>query len=385
MNYRDTLNLPQTDLAMKANLPQREPEWLKRWEETHLYETLRQHRQGHQKFVLHDGPPYANGDIHAGTALNKIVKDIINRFWILEDRDVPFVPGFDTHGLPIEMRALKQLGVSHHHIDPLELRAACAEVARYYIDKMSGQFQRLGVQGEWDHPYITMDASYEGAELNVFADMVEKDLIYRDLKAVYWCPHCETALAEGEVEYHEMTSDAIYVAFPIVSGQPEDWPAGVRAVIWTTTPWTMPANVAIAVHPDLQYAVVQTNQGPLVLADDLVDKALATMKLENNGVVAVCFGRDLTAMMAQHPYLDRQVPFILGDHVTAESGTGLVHTAPGHGIEDFEAGKAYHLPVIQPLNDQGRFVADTPLVAGMFYEDANPVVIDMLKETGNLL
>lgn len=385
MDYRDTLNLPKTDFPMKANLPGREPERLDHWESLGLYDQQRRLREGHPKFVLHDGPPYANGAIHTGTALNKILKDMINRFWTQAGYDVVYVPGWDTHGLPIEMKALKQLGVSQHQIDPLKLREECARVAEYYIGVMTEQFRRLGVMGRWDNPYVTMRPSYEGAELRVFADMVEKGLIYRDLKSVYWCPHCETALAEGEIEYKTHRSSAIYVAFSVKNPEERELPANTRAAIWTTTPWTIPANVAIALHPDLTYRVVNTEAGPLLLADALVDKVLAAAGLTWKADLGTFAGRDLEGVLTRHPYLGHDVPLVLGDHVTAESGTGLVHTAPGHGVEDFEVGRAYHLPVVQPLDDQGRFYEDTPLVGGLFYADANPVVKDKLAEEGALL
>lgn len=385
MDYRSTLNLPKTDFPMRANLPAREPERLAQWDREGLYQRQRDLRRNAPKFVLHDGPPYANGDIHTGTALNKIVKDMINRFWVLQGYDVAFVPGWDTHGLPIEMRALKALGVDQHQIDPLALRQECARVATHYIGVMTGQFRRLGVLGDWDHPYITMKPSYEGAELRVFADMVERGLVYRDLKPVYWCPHCETALAEGEIEYKAHQSDSIYVAFPVQDGNSGPLPPGTRAVIWTTTPWTIPANVAIALHADLLYQAVKTEAGPLLLGANLVAAATAAMGLTAESVLGQWSGRELEGVVALHPYLGHPVPFVLGEHVTQESGTGLVHTAPGHGVEDFDLGKHYHLPVVQPLDDQGRYREGTPLVAGLFYQDANPVVMAELKRHGALL
>ncbi|PSR33255.1 MAG: isoleucine--tRNA ligase [Sulfobacillus benefaciens] len=385
MDYRNTLNLPKTGFPMKANLPEREPNWLVAWEEEGLYQRQRNLRHGRPKFILHDGPPYANGDIHTGTALNKVLKDMINRLWNLEGYDVVYVPGWDTHGLPIEMRALKKLGLSQHQIDPVALRQECSGVARHYIGVMTEEFQRLGVMGDWSNPYVTMNPAYEGAELNVFADMVERNLIYRDLKSVYWCPHCETALAEGEIEYQEHESDSIYVQFIIE--HPEDYamPEGTGAVIWTTTPWTIPANVAIAVNPQLPYVVVTTEKGSFLLAEHLVDRVLATLGLSNLGQKGPWLGSALEGIKTRHPYLGHEVPIILGDHVTEESGTGLVHTAPGHGVEDFEVGRQYHLPVVQPLDDQGRYYAGTPLVEGLFYQDANPVVNAELARHGALL
>lgn len=385
MDYRETLNLPKTNFPMKAGLPAREPERLEKWEDMKLYQIERQLRQGEPKFVLHDGPPYANGDIHAGTAMNKILKDIINRYWTEAGYDVVYVPGWDTHGLPIEMRALKQLGVSQHQVDALTLRRECEAVARHYVGVMTEEFKRLGVMGAWDDPYVTLTPSYEAAELRVFADLVDRGLIYRDLKAVYWCPHCETALAEGEIEYKTHRSPSIYVAFPVTEDGGRGWPEGTRAVIWTTTPWTIPANVAIALHPDLSYAVVKTEAGPLLLAESLVDRVLDTLGLHNHGIVKEYWGKELEGVVARHPYLDRESPLILGEHVTAESGTGLVHTAPGHGVEDFEVGRQYGLMVIQPLDDRGHYFKDTPLVGGVFYEKANPMVLEKLENVGSLL
>lgn len=385
MDYRETLRLPKTAFPMKANLPAREPQVLAQWQEMNIYQLQRMARAHQKKFVLHDGPPYANGNIHTGTALNKILKDMINRYWSLAGYDAAYVPGWDTHGLPIEMRALRKLGVSQHQIDALALRKECAAVAQHYIQVMSKEFQRLGVIGDWEHPYITMSPEYEGAELEVFAAMVEKGLIYRDLRPVYWCPHCETALAEGEIEYRSHQSDAIYVGFPTKDGK-GILPDNTRVVIWTTTPWTIPSNVAIALHPDLLYVVLKTRQaGHVLVSEDLSVQLVKLMGWDVDKQYGPWGGRELEGVIAQHPYLSHSVPLILGDHVTNESGTGLVHTAPGHGMEDFEVGKHYHLPIVQPINDQGRFLSDTPLVGGLFYQDANTVVIRRLLEEGQLL
>lgn len=384
MDYRDSLNLPKTAFPMKANLPVREPEWLEKWETDRLYEKARSMRRNAPKFVLHDGPPYANGDIHAGTALNKILKDMINRYWTTEGYDVAYVPGWDTHGLPIEMRALKTLGVSQHQIDPLTLRQECAKVADFYIGAMTQQFKRLGIEGDWQNPYVTMKPAYEAAELRVFADMVAKELVYRDLKPVYWCPHCETALAEGEIEYNEHESDSIYVAFPL-KPHSDPLPEGTQAVIWTTTPWTLPANVAIALHPDLLYTVVETQTGRYLVGKDLVHTVATKLGWDIKKTWGPWEGKELDWLQANHPYLDLDVLLILGEHVTQESGTGLVHTAPGHGAEDFDAARHYQLPVVQPLNDHGVYFETTPLVGGMFYQKANPVVIEKLKENHALL
>ncbi|MCY0880147.1 MAG: isoleucine--tRNA ligase [Firmicutes bacterium] len=385
MDYRETLNLPKTAFPMKANLPVREPEWLALWEKIDLYAARRKASRGLTPFVLHDGPPYANGDIHTGTALNKILKDMINRYWSLAGRDVIFQPGWDTHGLPIEMRALKALGVSQHQIDPLTLRQECAKVAHHYIGVMTEEFRRLGVLADWAHPYVTLSPGYEGAELRVFAEMVERGLIYRDLKPVYWCPHCETALAEGEIEYRPHESDAIYVLFRIEEPHGLAMPSGTQAVIWTTTPWTIPANVALALHPAISYVVVDTERGPLLMAEALVDAVLARAGLTRGETRGRWLGRELEGVVAVHPYLGHRVPLVLGDHVTQDSGTGLVHTAPGHGVEDFEVGQRYRLDVVQPLDDRGYFLPETPLVGGLFYAEANAVIKARLADAGALL
>ncbi len=383
MDYRATLHLPKTEFPMRANLPEREPQWLAQWKALDLYGQLRSLRRGQEKFVLHDGPPYANGDIHTGTALNKIVKDLINRYWGFQGYDVPYIPGWDTHGLPIELRALKQLGVSQHQIDPLTLRRECAKVARHFIPLMTTEFQRLGVLADWDHPYVTMDPAYEAGELRMFAEMVAKGLIYRGLMPVYWCPHCETALADAEIEYHPQIADALWVAFELA---PRDgMPDAVRAVIWTTTPWTLPANVAIALHPDLAYLVVGTEAGNLLVAETRAEATLQTLGLTARERWGPFSGRSLEGWQARHPYLDRPSPLILGQFVTDESGTGLVHTAPGHGMDDYLAASAYGLPMLQPLNGQGVFEEGTPVTGGLFYRDANSVIVETLRQRGALL
>jgi isoleucyl-tRNA synthetase len=385
VDYRDTMNLPRTDFPMKAGLPTQEPKRLAAWQAADVYGELRRRRRGRPRWVLHDGPPYANGDIHMGTTLNKVLKDIINRLFVLEGRDVVYVPGYDTHGLPIEMRALRELQVSQHDLDPLALRRACQDTARHYMGVMNEQFQRLGVMGDWAHPYATLDPAFEAAELRLFRRLVEKGLVYKAKKAVYWCPTCETALAEAEIEYHETESPSIWVAFPIPDEQRGPLPPGTRAVIWTTTPWTIPSNVAIAYHPAFSYVVLDTEAGPLLVAEALAERLLDDTGLHATGRWGPFGHGDLAGVLARHPYGDRPAPLVAADHVTADQGTGLVHTAPGHGMEDFEVGRRYRLPVIQPLDDQGRFVSDTPFVGGLSYRDANPVVIGVLREAGALL
>jgi isoleucyl-tRNA synthetase len=379
------MNLPRTAFPMRAALPEQEPRRLSAWLAADLYGELRAARRGRPRWVLHDGPPYANGDIHMGTTLNKVLKDIINRVHVLDGDDVVFVPGYDTHGLPIEMRALRELHVTQHELNPVELRRVCRDTAMHYIGVMNEQFQRLGVLGDFRHAYATLEPGFEAAELRMFRRLVERGLIYKDKKSVHWCPSCETALAEAELEYREKESPSIWVAFPIPEEHRGVLPSGTRAVIWTTTPWTIPANVAIAYHPDLRYVVLDTAVGPLLVAEALAEQFAEETGLAVHGRSGPYGDADLRVVVARHPYVDRPAPLVAGEHVTAEQGTGLVHTAPGHGMEDFDIGRRYGLPVIQPLDDQGRFDPDTPEVGGLLYEEANPVVIAILRRVGALL
>lgn len=385
-DYRSTLNLPRTTFAMRAGLPVEEPKRLRAWQAEDLYGRLLTERRDCPVFVLHDGPPYANGEIHMGTALNKVLKDIVNRYRLLAGDSVRYVPGYDTHGLPIEMQALRDLGVSQHQIDPVELRRVSAETASRFMATMTAQFERLGVMGDWAHPYVTMDPAFEAAEMRLFAEIVERELIYKDLKSVHWCPVCETALAEAELEYQTVTSPSIWVAFDLVRNPSGVVPANTRALVWTTTPWTIPANVAIAYHPELRYVVVEAGAfGRLIVGDDLVEQVAAALGTSLTRVSEPFWGASLFGVVARHPYLDRESPLVAGDHVTAEQGTGLVHTAPGHGQEDFLVGRQFDLPVVQPLDERGRFVAETPVVGGLFYEEANAPLIELLRASGHLL
>ena len=384
MDYRETLNLPQTDFPMRANLPRREPEIQRRWDEMKLYQRLREARRGRPRFVLHDGPPYANGDIHVGTALNKILKDVVVRYASMAGYDAPYVPGWDTHGLPIERKALEVLGVDRRAIAPVELRNHCRAYALEQIENQRRQFRRLGVLGDWEHPYLTLEPEYEAKQVEVFGEMARRGYIYRSLYSVYWCPVDETALAEAEIEYREKTSPSIYVAFPVVDGRGR-LPAGARLVIWTTTPWTIPANLAIAVHPDARYVAVDTERGPLVVAEPLVERVLQAAGLEERGRTGPWTGAELEGVTYRHPLFDRTSPVVLAEHVTMEEGTGLVHTAPGHGQEDFEVGRRYGLPVLSPVDDRGRFTEEAGPFAGLFYADANPAITRALAEAGALL
>ncbi|HEY8449829.1 MAG TPA: isoleucine--tRNA ligase, partial [Bacillota bacterium] len=369
---------------MRANLPAREPEFLRRWNELDLYRRLREERRGGEKFILHDGPPYANGEIHIGTALNKVLKDFIIRYKSLRGFDAPYVPGWDTHGLPIEMRALEELGIDRHAVEPLELRRACRDFALKWKDVQREQFQRLGVLGDWDHPYLTLTPDYEAVQVRVFGEMARKGYIYKDLYPVYWCPVCETALAEAEVEFHDKESPSIYVAFPVHDGRGL-LPEGAEIVIWTTTPWTLPANLAIALHPDETYALLDSDRGAVLLAEKLVEAVAKATGLVVHGVRARFSGRQLEGVRCRHPWADRDSLVILGEHVTVEDGTGAVHTAPGHGQEDFDVGRRYGLDVLQPLDDRGRFGPEAAPFTGLFYEDANEPIIDLLRQRGRLL
>ncbi|MEL7567790.1 MAG: isoleucine--tRNA ligase [Dehalobacterium sp.] len=384
MDYSKTLNLPQTDFPMRGNLPQREPEFLKFWEEINLYEKVQERSKGKPKFILHDGPPYANGDIHLGHTLNKVLKDIIVKFKSMDGFDAPYIPGWDTHGLPIEQRAIKDLGLNRHKVSTVEFRQKCADYALKYVNIQREQFKRLGVRGDWEHPYITLMPEYEAVQIGVFGEMAKKGYIYKGLKPVYWCADCETALAEAEVEYADAKSPSIYVKFQVKEGK------GILdndcyLVIWTTTPWTIPANVAISLHPDFTYCLVQVEGEKLVVAKELLESFLKVIEKEDYSILKEFKGSDLEFIVCQHPIMERDSLVILGEHVTLEAGTGCVHTAPGHGADDFEVGRKYKLPVISPLDDRGVFTAEAAQFQGMKTGEANKAVIKELAEKGALL
>lgn len=380
MEYDKTLNLPKTDFPMRGNLPEREPEMLKFWEEINIYEKVQQQNEGKPKFVLHDGPPYANGDIHLGTALNKVLKDFIVKFYSMAGYDAPYVPGWDTHGLPIEQQAIKNLGLKRDEIDPVEFRNACAEYAMKYVEIQKEQFKRLGVRGKWDDPYLTLTPEYESIQIKVFGEMAKKGFIYRGLKPVYWCSDCQTALAEAEVEYSDKRSDSIYVKFPVTNGKGIISEENTYFVIWTTTPWTIPANVAISLHPDFEYLLVNTEQGKLVLAKELLQQFAEITGLEQQEMIKEFKGNELEGIICKHPLFERDSIIILGEHVTLEQGTGCVHTAPGHGIDDYEVGRKYGLPVISPVDNKGVFTEEGGPFAGLSTNKANQAVIEALAE-----
>jgi len=400
-DYKDTLNLPQTDFPMRGNLAQREPEMVAHWQAIDLYGQLRQQRAGRDRFILHDGPPYANGDIHIGHAVNKILKDIIVKSKGLSGFDAPYVPGWDCHGLPIELQVEKQVGKAGGKVTAAQFRQACRDYAQRQVAGQRRDFQRLLVMGDWDRPYLTMDYTFEAAIVRALGGIIEQGHLQQGFKPVHWCTDCGSALAEAEVEYEDKRSPAIDVRFPVLDDEALlarcDHPQGhvgegaLSVVIWTTTPWTLPANRAVALHPELEYVVVQSDGGTahpperLLLAAALLPQVVARCDLAHYRVVATCRGADLEGLRLQHPFLDREVPIILGEHVTTEAGTGAVHTAPGHGQEDYVVGQRYGLEIDNPVGPDGRFLPDTPHVAGMRVFDANETVLTLLKQRGMLL
>ena len=393
MDYNKTLNLPVTDFPMRAGLPKREPEMLEHWEQSRLYDKLMEKNEGKPLYVLHDGPPYANGDIHIGTAMNKIIKDIIVRYHNIGGYKSPYVPGFDTHGLPIELKARAKAGVENAAVmSPVELRAICKEFALSYLDGQRNQFKRLGVLGEWDHPYITLDPAFEARQIEIFGEMATKGYIYKGLKPVYWCPECQTALAEAEIEYAEDPCYSVYVKFPVSDDKGLFTAKGIDVantyfVIWTTTTWTLPANVAICLGPDFTYHVIRCGNENYVMADGLYEIALADAKITDYEILASFKGSDLEYMKAHHPFLDRESLVIVGDHVTLESGTGCVHTAPGHGVEDFVVCKNYpEIPIVVPVDNKGYMTEEAgPICAGMTTDEASKAIAIHMDKTGSLL
>ncbi len=392
--YKDTLNLPKTAFPMKAGLAQREPNRLKQWQEMDLYHKIRAATKGRKKFILHDGPPYANGDIHIGHAVNKILKDIIVKSKTLNGYDAPYIPGWDCHGLPIELNVGKKVGKAGVKVDAGVFRAKCRQYARTQLDKQSKDFQRLGVLGEWAQPYLTMDYAFEADIIRALGKIARNGHLHKGFKPVHWCMDCASALAEAEVEYQDKTSPAIDVRFPLADRAEflqkcgvEDIVADaeVSVVIWTTTPWTLPANLAVCLHGELDYVLVETQGEYLLLAQALQETALERYGVDSYKVVAHCKGQHLEHLKLQHPFYDRQVPLILGEHVTTEAGTGAVHTAPGHGLDDFIIGQQYGLEVYNPVGANGVFLSETELFAGQHVLKANEQVIEVLRERGNLL
>ncbi len=390
MEYKKTLNLPDTGFPMKANLANREPEQLKKWEEEGLHEKIREHARGRESFVLHDGPPYANGNIHIGTALNKILKDIVVRSHQMSGFDSVFVPGWDCHGLPIEHNVDKNLGPKKKSMSKVEIRRACRAYAEKYVDIQREEFKRLGVMGKWDDPYLTMNYAYEATIAKLCAQFALKGSLVRSKKPIYWCCNCKTALAEAEIEYADETSPSIFVRFEMIDDLspvvPQLSGKKVYVVIWTTTPWTLPANLAISLHPDFVYSAVEIGTGEvLIVARDLVEECMKAFHIESYRIVADIASADLEHKFCRHPLYERPSEIILGTHVTLEAGTGCVHTAPGHGREDYEVGTRYGLEAYSPVDENGRFTDDVQFFANEFVFEADAAIIETLRSGGSLM
>ena len=385
-NFKDTLLMPKTDFPMRGNLGQNEPKVQARWEEINLYDQLMKKNQGRPTYVLHDGPPYANGSIHAGTALNKVLKDFVLRYRNMAGYQAPYIPGWDTHGLPIENALSKDKKVNRKEVDVPRFRELCKEFALEQVDIQRGQFRRLGILGQWNDPYITLDKGYEAAQIRLFGEMVEKGLIYKGLKPVYWSPSSESALAEAEIEYYDVTSPSIYVSMPAVHTK-SLFPKHTQFLIWTTTPWTIPANLAICVGPEIEYSLIKTATNHLyVVAKARVDAMVELLGLGPVEVLQTVFGWELEGMTYKHPLYDRVSPIIVGEHVTTEDGTGLVHTAPGHGEDDFIVGQKYGLDVFCPVDYRGIMTEEAgERFAGLFVDDCNTEIIKALDEEKVLL
>ena len=395
MDYKKTLNLPNTEFPMKGNLAQREPERLKKWNEVNLYQKIRETFAGRPQFILHDGPPYANGEIHIGHAVNKVLKDFIVKSKTLSGFDAPYVPGWDCHGLPIELMVEKKIGKAGVKVSPAVFRKACREYAAKQVDIQKEAFIRLGILGDWHNPYLTMDFAFEANIVRSLGKINQKGHITAGAKPVHWCTDCGSALAEAEVEYEDKHSPAIDVRFQVVDEAafmaschhaPEYEGRGpLSVVIWTTTPWTLPANQGVALNPELEYVVVQCEAERLVVAEALLKDALLRYGIEHYHVIGYCKGEAWEHQLLQHPFYDRQVPIILGDHVTTDAGTGAVHTAPGHGQDDYVVGQKYGLPVDNPVGADGVFLANTELFAGEHVFTANAHVLEVLESKNKLL
>ncbi len=390
MDYKKTLNLPSTQFPMKANLAKREPEQLKRWEDMSIYGRIREASAGRKRFILHDGPPYANGNIHIGTALNKILKDIIVRSRQMSGFDAVYVPGWDCHGLPIEHNVDKELGSKKKNMSQLDVRKRCRSYAEKFIDVQRDEFKRLGVMGDWDDPYLTMNFEYEAIIARECGKFALEGSLFRSKKPIYWCCKCQTALAEAEIEYHDESTPSIFVRFPVVDDLGTDIPGlsgkNTSVVIWTTTPWTIPANLAIALHPDFIYVAADTGKGEVyIVAKDLLESCMQTFGIQEYRIIAEFDAPVLERKRCRHPLYDRDAIIVLGDHVTLDAGTGCVHTAPGHGREDHEVGLKYGLDVYSPVDDRGCFTDEVDYFHGQFVFDANDAITAKLNEAGALL
>ena len=382
VEYKDTLLMPKTDFPMRGGLPTKEPQIQAQWDEMNINKLVMERTKDRPHFLLHDGPPYANGDIHAGHALNKVLKDMINRHKSMTGYYVNYIPGWDTHGLPIE-QALTNKGVKRKEMSVAQFRELCEKYAYEQVANQSVQFQRLGVRGDWANPYITLKPEFEARQIEVFGKMAEKGYIYKGLKPVYWSPSSESALAEAEIEYKDVKSASIYVSFPIKDAKGVV-PADAKFIIWTTTPWTLPANLGISLNPEFIYVVVAVGEKKFIIAKELLETVATALEWESYEVVQEVKGEAMDRIVAQHPFYDRDSLVMVGEHVTAEAGTGCVHTAPGHGEDDFNIGKEYGLPVLSPVDNRGCYTDEAPGFEGMFYDDANKVVTEKLKEVDAL-
>jgi len=384
MDYKETLLMPKTKFPMRGNLPNKEPLRQEKWEEEKIYEKGLERTKGRPLFILHDGPPYANGDLHIGHALNKILKDFITRYKSMSGYHAPYIPGWDTHGLPVETALTKTKKINRKELDIAEFRKMCAEYALGQLDNQRTQFKKMGVRGDWDNPYITLTKDYEAAQIKVFGEMAKKGYIYKGLKPVYWSPSSESALAEAEIEYQDKRSPSIYVSFEVKDGKGV-LDGGEKLVIWTTTPWTIPANLGISLHPELQYAVVKIGEEKFVVAEALLESITEELDWENPEIVKTFKGEEADKIVAKHPFYDRDSLVMLGDHVTTEAGTGCVHTAPGHGEDDFYVARSYGIEALNPVDDKGVFTEEAPGFEGLFYDKANKVITEKLEEVGALL
>lgn len=404
VNYKETLNLPKTSFSMKANLTQREPEYLKKWVDEDLYAKIKAKNKGKRKYVLHDGPPYANGHIHIGHALNKILKDIIVKYKTMQGFDSRYVPGWDCHGLPIEHALFKQLGITKDDIDQIKFRRKARAYAEKYVNIQREDFKRLGIFGEWDRPYLTMNFDYQATIIESFKRLYQSGYIYKGEKPIHWCSECETALAEAELEYAEKTSDSVFVSFPLdvkksrlhvpetVEKIESVASSEVSVLIWTTTPWTLPANVAIAVHPEMTYGVYSIDGSSFIMAkalalqlQDKIGRKVDICSTQDDALECSVRGKDLAGLVCRHPFIDRESMIVLAEYVSDEDGSGCVHIAPGHGQEDYEVGIEYKLPIISPVNEKGQFTADFPDAKGLQVLNANPIVIEILEKNKCLL
>ena len=388
-DYTSTLNLPQTGFSMRANLPQREPDTIKYWESIDLYNKMLEANKGKPLYVLHDGPPFSNGNIHMGTAMNKILKDFINKSKHMMGYSVPYTPGWDNHGMPIESAIIKKNKIDRKKMSIPEFRNSCHEFAQNFVDIQMGQFKRLGVTADWENPYLTMAPEFEAREVKVFGEMFKKGYIYKGLKPVYWCNHDETALAEAEIEYKDISCTSIYVKFKIKDDMGKLGDAcdlsKTYFIIWTTTTWTLPGNLAIALHPDEEYSVVKASDGNFyILASALARKTMAAAGIEEFEFIKSMRGRDFEFMKATHPFIDRESVVVNADYVTMDSGTGCVHTAPGFGADDYVTCRRYNMDIIVPVDDKGYQTEDAGKFAGMYYEDSNKAILEDMKESGAL-